>query len=126
MEIYNSDILADAYTLKSNNLQKKQIYEAGMEILKKIKEELHVAHMHGNHHIVTELPLVYDIPNMTNADAQRLIWSQIIELLQKKNYVVYINYNKSLCKLKISWLNSNDHKEIARQSRIIQNSNVLF
>jgi hypothetical protein len=110
----------DANLLKENNVQKRKIGEYVVEILKRLNEELQTAHQEGLREITTSLPIVYDISRMTNQDAQRNIWSEIIQQLEAKNYRVWINFNSKECRLKITWISVDDELKEKAQSKIIR------
>ena len=113
-------LLTNANTFKNNNIRSKHINECIHENIRKIDTELKTAHRDGQHYIITELPIIFDIPNMQNKDAQRIIWAKTIELLQKKNYIVNINHNQDNCRLKISWLDQIQRENIKHELRILE------
>lgn len=121
------DNLIDANTFKNNGVQRRHIDEQIQEIIIRINNELKVSQKSGNHYIISEIPIIFDIPNMINKDAQRIIWSTLIRILKEKNYTVFINHNKNNCRLKISWLHPEDEKKIQTQLDILaQNSSDTF
>ena len=115
----NNDIVMDASLLRSNNIQKRLVKELILEILKRLQQELLTAQHEGKYHIITSLPITFDIPNMVNKDSQRLIWSSVIEYLVKKKYRIWINPTNNNCKIKITWINIQDEAEINMQNNII-------
>lgn len=115
----SKDALIDANALRNSNIQKRHIKENVMEIIRNINEEVKNAHREGKHAIITKIPIVFDIPNMTNADAQRAIWANIIENLKQKNYRVWINYTEHICKLKITWISSDDELALKKQNELL-------
>lgn len=122
----SSDLLIDAKMLKNNSIQKKQIKEAVIEIVRKINSDLKFAHREGRHCIIIDIPIQFDIPNMSNADAQRSVWSTIIEFLQQKNYRVWISFNDIECKLKITWISKEDELVLKTQNKIISDNKSSF
>ena len=115
----SDDILINANSLRNNNIQKRQIKENVIEILRRLNQELITAHREGKHDILTTLPITFDISNMVNKNSQRVIWSKVIEYLIKKKYRVWINPANDSCKLKITWVNETDESEIKMQNNII-------
>lgn len=115
----SSDVLIDANNLRNNNVQKRQIREYVIEILRRINDELKGAHQEGRHILVTELPIIFGITNMSEKAAQREIWFKIIECLKNKNYRVSINPREDTCLLKITWFSKEDEAEISHQISVI-------
>lgn len=118
IEISN-DALVHANNLRNNNLQKRHLKENIVEIIRRISQELITAHKEGKHHIITNIPITFDIPNMLNKDSQRYIWSNIIDELKKKEYRVWISPSNDICKLKITWMSPDDENEIDVQTNTI-------
>lgn len=123
---FSNDVISDANTLRNNNVQKRQIKEISAEILRKINDEINIAHRDGKHYIITDIPIIFDISNMTNKDAQRRVWSNIIEILETKNYRVWINANQNSCKLKITWLSADEESMIKSQTSLLAKRTQQF
>lgn len=121
-----ADIIDDATKLNHSNIQKRVLKENIIEILKKINDELNIAHKEGEFQIFTTLPTVFDIPNMSNKVSQRIIWYQIIKILSSKNYRVYINPTKDVCKLKITWITKEDEVTILHHTKTIAEHTKIF
>ena len=115
----SADALINAENLRNNNVQKRNLKEVITDIVRGINSELIVAHREGKHHIITNIPITFNIPNMTNKNSQRYIWASIIEEIKNKGYRVWINPTSDNCKLKITWLNSTDESEINLQNDLI-------
>lgn len=123
---FSNDVISDANTLRNNNIQKRQIKEISSEILRKINDEIMLAHRDGQHFIITEIPIIFDISNMSNKDAQRRVWSNIIEVLKSKNYRVWINPNTNACRLKITWLSVDEENTINSQTSLLAKHSQQF
>ena len=122
----SDDVLINARSLRNNNIQKRQIKENIVEILRRLNQELITAHREGKHNIITTLPITFDISNMINKNSQRVIWSNVIDFLSKKKYRVWINPSNNSCKLKITWINEEDENEINIQNNIIIKNTKTF
>ena len=118
--------IIDANSFKNNSVQKRYLDEHIQEIIININNELKVAQKSGNYVIITEIPIIFDIPNMNNKDAQRIIWCSLIEILKNKHYIVNINHSKDSCRLKISWLNEEDKIKIKSQVDILTACTLNF
>jgi hypothetical protein len=118
--------LIDAHAMKSNSNQKRQIMEYINEIIIGINKELKEARLNGAYYIITELPIIFDINHMSNANAQRTIYSKIIEILRGKNFTVRINHTNNSCLLKISWFTVSEENEIQKQLQLIKECHGSF
>lgn len=116
----SNDVLCNANNLRNNGIQKKQIKENVIDILRKINEELRTAHMEGKHIIVTEMPIIFDIANMNNSDAQRAIWANVVSILKAKQFRVWICPKRDYCKLKITWISEEDELLFQSQKNILE------
>lgn len=115
----SSDALIHANKLRNNNLQKRQLKEVITDIIRRINQELIVAHKEGKHDIITNIPITFNISNMTNKDSQRIVWSNIIEELKSKSYRIWIYPDKDICSVKITWMSEEDELEVESQLKLI-------
>jgi ADP-heptose:LPS heptosyltransferase len=115
----SNEVLIDANNLRHNNVQKRQIREYTIEILRRINDELKTAHQEGKHSLVTELPIIFNITNMSEKSAQREVWCKVIECLKNKNFRVIINPREDTCLLKITWFSKEDEADINHQMHVI-------
>jgi hypothetical protein len=115
----SSDALTPAVNLRNNSIQMRSLREQITEIIKRLDDELKNSHHEGRHYIITSIPITFDIPNMTNKDSQRIIWSKIIQELKSKDYRVWIQPSNSVCRLKITWMRTTDDAEIILQTKTI-------
>lgn len=115
----SNDALVTAHSLRNNNLQKRNLKEVITDIIRRISQELLVAHREGSHHIITTMPITFSIPNMSNTDSQRYIYSAIIDELISKDYRIWISPGKDTCKIKITWMSPEDETAIKYQMQLI-------
>lgn len=120
------DILIDANMLKNNNTQKRFLDEYVKDIIMKINTEIRQAQSDGNYYIITEVPIIFDIPNMKNSNAQRIIWARTIDILKNKHFDVKIDFNKDICRLKVSWLDKGQYDDIKRENQLLEDSICKF
>lgn len=118
--------LIDAHSMKSNSNQKRQINEYVNQIIIGINKELKDARLNGSYYIITELPIIFDITHMSNSNAQRTIYSRVIELLKSKNFNVRINHTSNSCLLKITWFTQSEENEIQKQLKLIKECHGPF
>lgn len=121
-----SNIVKDANALRNSNVQKKHIQEIVSLLLKEINEKINIAHRDGHHYIITELQFIFDIPNMSNADAQRKIWARIINTLEMKKYRVWLKTTDNRCYLKITWFSAEDESETRTECEILESHRGIF
>jgi hypothetical protein len=112
--------LVDAATLRKNNIQRSHIDEILTDIVIDINSKLKTAKSIGEHQIITNIPIVYPIPNTCTKDAQRIIWSSLISLLKSKGYTVTMQQNNEHCRLKITWLTKTDESLIQSQLKLLR------
>lgn len=117
---YNIDFIVDAKKLINRPIQTKQIKEYVITILQSLFEEIAQAYKEGKSFIITDIPIMFDIPNMKNKNSQRVVLSEIIKSLKIKNYRVYVDLNKDYCRLKITWLSEEDENNIKNQTELIK------
>jgi hypothetical protein len=122
----SNKVLVDANHLKNNGIQKRQIKEHVVAILRKINDELREAHMEGKHVIITQLPIIFDISNMNLHDSRRAVWATIISTLRCKNYRVWICSSNDDCKLKITWISEEDELLLQNQKQILSKHTASF
>lgn len=115
----SKEALIHANNLRNNNLQKRQLKEVIVEIIRRINDELILAHREGLHNIITSIPITFNISNMSNKDSQRVIWASVIEELLNKQYRVWISPSKNSCRIKITWMNPEDETDIMKQLNVI-------
>ena len=125
-DIEIKNIVIDANKLRHSNIQKKALKENIIQILRKINDELSVSHREGYHKIVTTLPTVFDIPNMSNTVSQRIIWFKVIQHLLEKHFRVDIYPTKNFCKLRITWITKEDEEMISIQNKTIAERTKRF
>lgn len=114
-DIEINNIVVNANKLRHSNIQKRALKENIVEILRKINDEVSVAHREGKYNIITTMPTIFDIPNMCNKTSQRIIWYHIISHLNNQKYRVEIFPTKNFCKLKITWITKEDENTINEQ-----------
>jgi hypothetical protein len=115
----SKDALINASNLRNNNLQRRNITEVITEIVRRVNDELIVAHREGKHHLLTTVPITFAISNMSNKDSQRVIYARVISELKNKDYRVWISPQKNVCQLKITWMSPEDENEMKLQTQII-------
>ena len=120
----SNDSLVSAHSLRHNNMQKRNLKEIITNIIKQISQELSAAHREGNHNIITSIPTIFNIPNMSNADGQRYIYSAVITELLKKDYRIQIATESDSCRLKITWMSPEDELDVQMQLNLIAKHTV--
>lgn len=111
--------LEDANKLRERSLQNRILNGLVHDILKGIKEDIQMAHKAGAHEVVAKLPILYDIPCVSNKNAQRIVWSGVIEALARKNYHMKLFPGDSECVLHVTWLKEEDLEMIEAQNKLI-------
>ena len=78
------------------------------------------AHQNRQSKIRFEPMTNFDIPQIDNKIAQRVIFSSVIEQLQKNGFVVTFTYTPQACFFDIRWYTDEDALEVERQALIIR------
>lgn len=108
-----------ANALKSNDAQKKAVAKEVTSILAHIDDELKTVHEQGRHGVSLTVPIVFSIPYMSNADAQRYIYYKILTSLIDRDFHVKIELLDDKSIFHITWLSDDETKEIELQNAVI-------
>lgn len=94
--------------------------------VKRIDAKIQTAHAAGFNHIEHELPSTFNINNLDKADAQTMIYSEILAIYKtpepdgKGFDEVYIDPSGLVSYLHIYWLNGMDESERDRRRELIK------
>jgi hypothetical protein len=113
-----------AKALKSNDNQKKIIAKEVNSILGRMDEELKAAHDQGRHSIGIRVPTIFTIPNMSNKDAQRVVYYKILNSLLDREFVVKIQLQENESIFHITWVTEEEEKDIEIQNALIAHYTV--
>lgn len=109
--------------ITAGTLQKKantgQVREEIDNILKTLEGVILTAHEQRASNVVHELPTNFAISNMTLQDAQRVIYSNVIEELEKRQFKVKIKLNPTSTFITVGWVSMYDRQEMERMSSVI-------
>lgn len=112
-------IIMHVNQLKNNSLRDRAISKYVTDIAKSVMEELRTANRIGYSVVSVHIPTVFSVPNTTNAEAQRIIWSSVIEGFERKGFGVSIDIKPDSCELTVALQDQDDVDLIATQHRII-------
>lgn len=109
--------------ITAGSLQKKantgQVREEIDNILKTLESVIVNAHEQRASVVNHELPTNFAISNMSLPDAQRVIYSSVIEELEKRQFNVKIKLNPTSTFITVSWISMYDKQELERMSKVI-------
>jgi hypothetical protein len=108
-----------ASALKSNEAQKKSIKKEVTTILGHLDDELKTSHEQGKHDVSISLPITFGIPYMSNTDAQRTIYYQILTSLIERNFIPTVKLKKDSTVFYITWLSDEEREEIELQNTLL-------
>jgi hypothetical protein len=74
----------------------------------------------GENEVQYELPTMLDIPGMSDADVQRVMYSSIITDLERRGFTVYIMLKNEMNTLFIRWIFEVDGDEKKRMNDVIK------
>lgn len=109
-----------ARALYSRSVNSRAIKDTVSEIYKSISHEISAAHNNGLPELLYKLPDVLDVANLEPADAQLVIYSQLIERIEAKELIVSLRrLPDGVSALRIRWPSILDKTERARMNKII-------
>ncbi len=105
----NSSIVVSSDKLKKNILKKKMLNEIINGNLYRLNTIIDTAYKNNKDQIVTNLPIIFNIPDTLNHKEFSLeVYYNIIEILEKKNYKVNIRIKENETLIKINWRSDNN------------------
>ena len=116
--------LINAQQLKQTSLQTREISSNVDDILKELSTSIQTAHDNGQYEIISELPITFDIPNMSNASAQRKVWYHVLSTLKLQGYTIALKMSNVQCISKISWVTVEEKTTIDRENQFIAQCRV--
>lgn len=108
-----------ASKLKNNPSKIAAITKEVLQILRQIDEDIKKTCKEDKTYIIFSLPITFDICNMRNQDAQRQVWSRVIESLESRDFVIQHKLSESESLLKISWISEEEAIERSVQNNIL-------
>lgn len=114
-----SNVIIDAEILKKSSEQRTLLRKSTTDILRSLMDDIMKAKQSYKNSTITRLPITFQVPGLSNKDAQRIIWSNIIKELNKKNYRVKINPAKDSCLIQIIWVSKEEESIIREQLDLI-------
>jgi hypothetical protein len=118
MEVENPII--DVKKLKNSAQQRKELVVEIVNIAEKINDEIVVFHSRGGVKMSYELPMNFEIINMTNQDAQNMIYSKVVKFLDDSGYDVYMTAEQDSYILYICWQSPFEIKAKAERVKYLQ------
>ncbi len=115
-----------ASLLKENDIQKKTLLKEVKSILAHIDERIKISYDSGSRETISiSVPIHFDIPYMTNKDAQREIYYLIIKDLKKREFNVKIKLNANNTIFYVSWNTDDDKKVIEYKNTILAEHTII-
>jgi hypothetical protein len=110
--------------ITATQLQKKgntgQIREEVDNILKSLESVIITAHEQRSSSITHEIPFNFAISNMQLKDAQLIIYSSVINALEKRGFIVKIKFTATATFIRVGWPSVFDKEEIERMNEVIK------
>lgn len=101
----NRGIIISADKLKKNNPKKILLSNYINDISYKINSAIDLSYKNNKTELIFNLPISFNIPpNINHKDFQLEVYFNIIEILEKKGYIVNIKILKNETILKINWV----------------------
>lgn len=109
----------NADQLKVNPGKNQAIAKEVSNILAHIDDEIKTAYQNDAHNVVVSVPITFRIANMSNSNAQRIVYYKILESLLNRNFIPEIELEKDKVLFHIRWLTEEEEKEIVEQNLTI-------
>jgi hypothetical protein len=113
-----------ASSLKSNESQLRAINKEVKNILAHIDDELKVCHDSGRHNLAITVPMIFGIPYMNNADAQRIIYYKMLTSLLDREFIPKIELGDDNAIFHIAWKTDEELKDIDLQNALLAKHTV--
>ena len=110
-------IKADVLKLNPNKL--KAINKDVTNILARIDDEIKSAYDRDECKVSVTVPITFNIPYMSNKNAQRTIYHRILESLLNRGFIVKIYLSKTQSIFHITWLSDDEQKERELQNAVL-------
>ena len=92
--------------------------------IRTIDAAITLADSSGFDYTTHELPINFDINNLTKCDAQLLIYSEIIRVYRDKGFQVFLSMEENKSVLSLKWKNEMDQNEKIWRTQIIKSSTI--
>lgn len=124
-------LLVSAENLRKRSKGCGYIEEHIIDIIQDLNGEIDEAVERSEHHAEIPLPTLFDVPTMSNADAQKRIYGVLLELCLESKYIpklLFYNSSKSesqKVKLQVRWKTKTDEEEDKYIHSLIQKYSVV-
>ena len=112
--------------LKTNAAKIKSIMKEVNNVLGLIDENIKNAYDQDLSKVVVSVPLLFSIPNMSNKNAQRVVYYKILESLINRNYDVKICLEKDRTSFIIKWISDEEVKEKQLQNLLLAKHTITI
>ena len=112
--------------LKTNAAKLKSIMKEVNNVLGLIDENIKNAYDQDLSKVVVSVPLLFSIPNMSNKNAQRVVYYKILESLINRNYDVKICLEKDRTSFIIKWISDEEEKEKQLQNLLLAKHTITI
>jgi hypothetical protein len=111
-----------ANDLKYSKIQISEIESNVSNILSSIDDAINDAHDHGKTSVEVNLPLYFDIPNMSKLEAKKKIYALVIEDLTSisRGFIVRLFMKPENSKIFITWITEEDELLKEHEKDIIE------
>ena len=108
-----------ANSLKNNSSKNKLIQKEITSILGSIDDEIKISYDKDDYSVNVSVPITFSIPYMSNKNAQRVIYSKILESLISRDFNVKIHLSDDKTIFNITWLSDEEKKDIEYQNILL-------
>jgi hypothetical protein len=105
--------------IKVNVSENPLIIKEYSVLIKQIDEDILTASRAYKHSVTVTVPIVFSIPNVQNAAAQRVIYYKILTSLLQRGFETRIDLSSTSAAFIISWISEKEQQEIDAQTNLI-------
>ncbi len=108
-----------ASDLKKSDIIKNALTKELSSIYASVDADIKVAYDQGKKYCVCSVPITYNIPFMTCADAQRYIYYHVLKSLLDREFRAEMELKKEATLFHVTWLSKEEEDEIEQQNAIL-------
>jgi len=113
-----------AEVLKHNPNKKRAILKEANVIISHIDEEIKNAYDRDECKVNVSVPITFNIPYMTNKNAQRSVYYTILNSLLDRGYIVKILFREDQTVFLIKWVSDEEEKDIEMQTALLAKHSI--
>lgn len=111
--------IPEAKVITAQHIHGDIIVTNANNIISSLVRDVRDANISGKKNVLTQLPIIFNAPGITNQVLQREIWCRVIERFKARGYDVYIDPRQDRCYIFISWESAMEAVQARKQYEYI-------